>query len=190
MKVRLAVGIFLAFLPVLALAQTTTTAEQLLQALLPPNAATPKISAPISAPVTSSIATPSASNATLLQSLYAQLAVLETELSALEAAANQHSSCTPITTTRTLSLGSSGTDVSSLQQFLQAQGYLDATPTGYFGTMTQAAVAQFQKANNISPVGSVGPLTKAKITALTNSCTAGGGYSTTPSTNPPTATGS
>jgi hypothetical protein len=78
MKARVAVGVFLAFLPVLAFAQSST-AQQLLQALLPPNAVTPQVSAPITAtvvapPAQASIATPSASKATLLKSLYAELA--------------------------------------------------------------------------------------------------------------------
>jgi hypothetical protein len=64
MKARVVVGVFLAFLPVLAFAQSTT-AQQLLQALLPPNAVTPQISAPISVPVSSSIATPINPSATL-----------------------------------------------------------------------------------------------------------------------------
>jgi chitodextrinase len=190
MKARVAVGVFLAFLPVLAHAQSTTT-EQLLQALLPPNAVTPRVSAPISTAVTSNIATPSTSSATLsasakatlLQSLYAELQTLEAEIAALEAAANH---CTLVNLTRNLALGSSGTDVTQLQQFLVTQGDLTAAPTGYFGTLTQAAVEQFQKANNISPVGSIGPITRAKITALTNSCTTAGGGSSTSTTNPPT----
>jgi chitodextrinase len=193
MKARVAVGVFLAFLPLLAFAQSTT-AEQLLQALLPPNTVVPKITAPISTtvvvpPVASSqasTATPSASKATLLQSLYAELQTLEAEIAALEAAANQH--CTPLNFTRNLALGSSGTDVTQLQQFLVAQGDLNATPTGYFGTLTQAAVIQFQKANNISAVGSVGPITRAKITALSNSCTTEGGGSSTTPPPPPSST--
>jgi peptidoglycan hydrolase-like protein with peptidoglycan-binding domain len=172
----------------------SSTAQQLLQALLPPNAVTPRVSAPISAPVTSSIATPvnpsatlsASAKATLLQSLYAELQTLEAEIVAIEAAANH---CTAVNLTRNLALGSQGTDVTQLQQFLLAHCDLSATATGYFGTLTQAAVIKFQTQNGISPVGSVGPITRAKITTLTNSSTtAGGGYSITSSPNPPPST--
>jgi peptidoglycan hydrolase-like protein with peptidoglycan-binding domain len=176
----------------------STTAEQLLQALLPPNAVTPTTVSAVSAPpttaVTSNIATPSTSSATLsasakatlLQSLYAELQTLEAEIAAIEAAANH---CTAVNLTRNLALGSQGTDVTQLQQFLLAHGDLNTTATGYFGILTQAAVIKFQTQNGISPVGSVGPITRAKITALTNSCTtAAGGNSTTSSPNPPPST--
>jgi peptidoglycan hydrolase-like protein with peptidoglycan-binding domain len=64
-------------------------------------------------------------------------------------------------------LGSTGADVFSLQQLLDQQGLLSASPTGYFGPLTQAAVAQFQTAHNLEAVGSVGPLTRAALDALT-----------------------
>jgi hypothetical protein len=78
MKVRVAVGIFLAFLPVLAFAQSTI-ATQLLQALVPPNAIVP-------AAVSTSTSTTASAKAAHLKSLYAELATLEAELAALEAA--------------------------------------------------------------------------------------------------------
>ena len=75
------------------------------------------------------------------------------------------SSC--ISITHNIQYGSrdafTGGDVSTLQNFLQKQGYLTSSPTGYFGTMTVAAVNKFQRANGISAVGSVGPLTRVKI---------------------------
>jgi len=58
-----------------------------------------------------------------------------------------------------------------LQQYLTGAGYLSATPTGYFGSATLAAVEAFQNANNISSIGYVGPLTRAAIGRLT--CTSG-----------------
>ncbi|MCM2339283.1 MAG: peptidoglycan-binding protein [Burkholderiales bacterium] len=54
-------------------------------------------------------------------------------------------------------------EVSLLQDFLQVKGYLNSEPTGYFGILTLKAVKDFQKDNNISPTGYVGPATKAKI---------------------------
>jgi peptidoglycan hydrolase-like protein with peptidoglycan-binding domain len=35
--------------------------------------------------------------------------------------------------------------------------------TGYFGTITFAAVVKYQGANNITPTGFVGPITRAKL---------------------------
>ena len=56
-------------------------------------------------------------------------------------------------------------EVSVLQDFLQAGGYLNSNPVGYFGLMTTAAVKKFQSANNISATGYVGPITREKIKA-------------------------
>jgi peptidoglycan hydrolase-like protein with peptidoglycan-binding domain len=61
-----------------------------------------------------------------------------------------------------LSIGSQGNDVTVLQQFLIAKGYLQATgPTGYYGNLTSAAVSAFQAANSLPQVGKVGPMTLA-----------------------------
>lgn len=57
-------------------------------------------------------------------------------------------------------------DILSLQDFLQANGYLNTEPTGFFGVLTLQAVKNFQQANGISPTGFVGPITRAKIKAL------------------------
>ena len=57
-------------------------------------------------------------------------------------------------------------EVSALQDFLQSNSYLKTDPTGYFGLMTQKAVKNFQKNNNISPTGYAGSITKAKITDI------------------------
>ncbi len=84
---------------------------------------------------------------------------------------------TPSTTTitRDLTLNSVGEDVRVLQKFLNARGYTVATvgagslgsETTFFGPATRAAVIRFQLAQSISPAaGYVGPLTRAKLTAL------------------------
>jgi len=64
-----------------------------------------------------------------------------------------------------LSVGSSGSQVTQLQQFLatNSQIYPSGDVTGYFGPLTQAAVTQFQVAYGIPQVGQVGPVTEAKI---------------------------
>jgi peptidoglycan hydrolase-like protein with peptidoglycan-binding domain len=53
-----------------------------------------------------------------------------------------------------------------LQEYLAKAGYLSATPNGYFGPATLAAVESFQSANGISNTGYVGPLTRAALGRL------------------------
>jgi peptidoglycan hydrolase-like protein with peptidoglycan-binding domain len=54
----------------------------------------------------------------------------------------------------TLQLGNQNVAVSVLQKLLMKQGYLSvATPTGYFGALTKAAVIAFQKAQNLPQTG-------------------------------------
>lgn len=69
--------------------------------------------------------------------------------------------------TRQLQLGMSGADVTELQTFLAKNPtfYPSGLVTGYFGTLTKAAVARFQSANGISAIGRVGPQTLAAINA-------------------------
>lgn len=68
---------------------------------------------------------------------------------------------------RQMEFGSTGTDVSQLQSFLaqDATIYPQGLVTGYFGTLTKTAVANFQTRNGIAPVGRVGPIT---LIALNN----------------------
>jgi hypothetical protein len=61
---------------------------------------------------------------------------------------------------------STNEDVSALQDFLQAKGYLNSEPTGFFGIATLKAVKKLQSDNHINPTGFVGALTRAKINEL------------------------
>jgi hypothetical protein len=79
---------------------------------------------------------------------------------------------TPTTFTRSLTSGAKGPDVKTLQQYLNFKGFSVAlagpgskgNETTLFGTLTRAALARFQKANNIyPPAGFFGPITKAFI---------------------------
>lgn len=68
---------------------------------------------------------------------------------------------------RQLELGMSGSDVTDLQAFLAQDPtiYPQGLVTGYFGSLTAAAVSNFQARNGISVVGRVGPITLAAINA-------------------------
>jgi Putative peptidoglycan binding domain/Purple acid Phosphatase, N-terminal domain len=72
---------------------------------------------------------------------------------------------------RQLQLGMSGNDVSDLQVFLAKDPsiYPQGLVTGYFGSLTRAAVSNFQARNGIAVVGRVGPITMAAINAQMNS---------------------
>jgi YVTN family beta-propeller protein len=54
-----------------------------------------------------------------------------------------------------LEKGNRGSQVTSLQKKLQAAGYFGGPVTGYYGSLTQAAVMKFQKANGLKPDGIV-----------------------------------
>lgn len=70
--------------------------------------------------------------------------------------------------TASLSRGSSGTEVMALQKFLAAQGMLTATPNGYYGPQTEAAVVKFQAAHGVNQLGIVGPSTRAALNKVEN----------------------
>jgi peptidoglycan hydrolase-like protein with peptidoglycan-binding domain len=71
----------------------------------------------------------------------------------------------PICTDLSLNLmrGSESKHVLALQNFLFAKGILKATPNGYFGPATLAAVKAYQKSLGLSQVGNTGPATRAAI---------------------------
>src|SRR5258708_24721218 len=54
-------------------------------------------------------------------------------------------------------------DVVALQNILKDNGYLDGDATGDFDATTKQAVKDFQTDNGISPTGTVGPKTRAKL---------------------------
>jgi peptidoglycan hydrolase-like protein with peptidoglycan-binding domain len=151
--------------------------------LIPENSIIPQAvgTTTLNSTMTSTVA--ASSIAALINTLYAQVQALEAQIATLEVASATSTptttstapitSCTPLTLTRFLSLGSAGSDVSSLQTFLQAHGsYTYPTITGYFGPLTEAAVEAFQDANGIEAVGIVGPKTSAKVTAISSVCEA------------------
>ena len=73
-----------------------------------------------------------------------------------------------------LTVGSKGDDVERLQMFLEDYGVFTlpaGADYGYFGSLTKAAVASYQKENGISPaVGYFGPITREAQAELEMYC--------------------
>ena len=109
--------------------------------------------------------------------LQAQIQFLIQQIQALQAlkAGGTVSSIPSVSFTQDLTIGSSGSQVSSLQQLLVSKGYMVMPPGvayGYFGPLTASSVSKFQASNAISPAsGYVGPLTRAKLNSLSSSGT-------------------
>ena len=87
---------------------------------------------------------------------------------------------------RDLTIGSTGADVTCLQQALIGGGFsISAGATGYFGTQTRTAVASWQSSKNIAPaVGYFGPISRAAFNLGGTPATPG-----TPGTPAPTGNG-
>jgi peptidoglycan hydrolase-like protein with peptidoglycan-binding domain len=115
-----------------------------------------------------------AAKAATVDDLQAQIAALMAQIAAL-----QGGSSASMTFTMDLTIGSTGAEVTALQNWLIKGGYsIPAGATGYFGTQTQAALAKYQAANGIAPAaGYFGPITRAKVNA-TGGTTTGGSTST------------
>lgn len=120
--------------------------------------------------LTVTAATPAQAQTTTIAQLQAQINALLAQIAALQGGTAVSAG---YTFTRDLTIGSTGADVTALQQFLIARGYaIPAGATGYFGTQTQAALASYQAANGINPpAGYFGPITRGHINALTPSPT-------------------
>jgi len=67
--------------------------------------------------------------------------------------------------TTTLKPGDNGSEVTKLQQALNRLGYSVGTVDGVYGPSTQAAVAKFQTASNLTSDGLFGPATLAALTS-------------------------
>jgi peptidoglycan hydrolase-like protein with peptidoglycan-binding domain len=81
-----------------------------------------------------------------------------------------------------------GNAVTELQTLLVQQGFLSATPNGYFGPLTVAAVEKFQAAHGLAQLGVVGPATRAALNALLTTSTAVASTASAPTAS--TSTGS
>jgi len=66
-----------------------------------------------------------------------------------------------------LSLGYNSPEVRNLQRVLKDLGYYQyPTATGYYGTLTESSVKQFQKDRQITPTGTVGPKTREVLNGM------------------------
>lgn len=104
--------------------------------------------------------------AVTIAELQAQIAVLTAQLAAMS---GNTSTTTCYVWNGSLTLGSTGPDVTTLQNFLTGTGHFTFTggATGYFGPITQAAVAAWQAANGVAPaVGYWGPISQAKYNTM------------------------
>jgi hypothetical protein len=69
---------------------------------------------------------------------------------------------------RNLVVRSKGEDVRKLQELLKALGFFpkNEPSSGYFGTITEKAVKEFQISKHIDPLGIVGPKTRKELNSI------------------------
>jgi peptidoglycan hydrolase-like protein with peptidoglycan-binding domain len=97
--------------------------------------------------------------------LEAQVQALLSQIAQLQGGASASASC--YSYTRDLTVGAQGADVTALQNYLAAGGYFKVAATGYFGGITQAALAAWQSGNGIAPAaGYFGPISRAKYNSM------------------------
>jgi polysaccharide biosynthesis protein PslG len=78
-----------------------------------------------------------------------------------------YTSATSTVYSKNETIGDSGPEISTLQSVLISGGYLQiAAPTGYFGVLTSAALADWQAATGLPNTGYFGPLSRAKIATV------------------------
>lgn len=127
-----------------------------------------------------------------IQMLQAAGIINSTQAAALMAQTTGSASAS-VSFTRDLTIGSTGSDVTALQNWLISQGYsIPAGATGYFGSQTKTAVARWQAAAGISPAaGYFGPISRSRISAMggsTGGTTTGGTVTTGGTTGGSTGT--
>ncbi|MDD5710842.1 MAG: peptidoglycan-binding protein [Candidatus Colwellbacteria bacterium] len=105
--------------------------------------------------------------AVTIAELQAQIATLTAQLAAMSGEDTSTTTC--YNWSGSLTIGSTGPDVTTLQNYLTGTGHFTFSggATGYFGSITQAAVAAWQAANGVAPaVGYWGPISQAKYTSM------------------------
>lgn len=128
-------------------------------------------------------AVPASAQTVTVAQLQAQIQALMAQLSAMQGGSSTAS--TGYTFNADLTVGSTGADVTALQNLLISKGFLTmpaGVAEGYFGALTQSAVAKWQASAGISPAaGYFGPKSRAAVNAM--------GGSTTTTTTTTTSTG-
>lgn len=106
--------------------------------------------------------------AATMEELQAQINALMAQLAAAQGSSSADSMSSKCTFTRPLTIGSQGEDVKCLQEAMTPTYFNNAGgATGYFGPVTQAAVAKWQAAVGVSPAaGYFGPLSQAKFAEM------------------------
>ncbi|OGF62894.1 hypothetical protein A2662_04520 [Candidatus Giovannonibacteria bacterium RIFCSPHIGHO2_01_FULL_45_33] len=101
-----------------------------------------------------------------IKDLQQQITTLQQQLESAKTAAARISEISKFT--KTLQRGMTGDEVKELQEFLKQfpEIYPEGLVTGYFGSLTEAAVKRLQEQNGIETVGVVGPKTRAKLNEL------------------------
>lgn len=122
-----------------------------------------------------------AQTSTTIQQLLDQIAQLQSQLLALQGGTSSPSATCAFS--GSLTVGSRGSEVTCLQNYLKGAGFFSVTATGYFGNITKASVASWQAANGVSPaVGYFGSISRAKYSSLAATSV------TPPTTTPGTTT--
>ncbi len=101
-------------------------------------------------------------SAVTVAELQAQINALMSQLASLQGS----SVSTGTTFTMDLTIGSTGAQVSALQQLLVSQGHLTmpaGVSMGYFGALTKSAVMKWQAAVGLPSTGFFGPMSRAKL---------------------------
>ena len=104
----------------------------------------------------------------LIAQLQAQIAALTAQINALTGPSSAPST-TGCSFTRDLTIGSQGSDVTCLQNYLTSTGHFTFSggSTGYFGSITRTAVAAWQAANGVAPaVGYFGAISRARYSSM------------------------
>jgi hypothetical protein len=123
---------------------------------------------PVSTPPPTTTPTQTSSVATILNNLVTSGIITQEQLQLILTLLNSNAQITGFMPVRDLQLGMTGDDVQKLQTILININYsIPAGATGFFGTQTQSALANFQRDNNVLPAqGYFGALTRSKMKEL------------------------